>query len=104
MARVMMQFQRPGAPPTLDEIKAEYGLSDDEIDPTFGVVLIDPRDNTYAIRVDERAVAKLTPGSTLESTEEHGPDRHRAEIRGPYSNPRIEPTGLPRPIRSATDE
>lgn len=98
MARYMMQFQRPGSPPTLGDIKAEYGLNDNEVDPAFGVVLIDPRDSTYAIRVDEKAVEKLKPGGAPESMEA-GPLTYGrgGKMKGPYSDPRIEPTGPPRP-------
>jgi hypothetical protein len=98
MAHVLMEIRRPGRAPTVDEIKAEYGLSDSDLDTAYGVVLVDPRDGTYAIRVDESAVEKLKPGGGLES-----PERGRGEIRGPYSDPRIEPTGPPRATRDEPD-
>ena len=42
MAYGMMMFTHLGAPPTLREIMSKYGLTDTEIDPSFGVVQIDP--------------------------------------------------------------
>jgi hypothetical protein len=94
MARVLMEIRRPGGTPTVDEIKAEYGLSDSDLDVAYGIVLIDPRDGTYAIRVDENAVEKLKPGGGFGATDQEG-----TTMRGPYSDPRIEPTGPPRATR-----
>ncbi|HEV2145826.1 MAG TPA: hypothetical protein VGR37_00260 [Longimicrobiaceae bacterium] len=40
MARVLMEIRRPGKAPAVDEIKAEYGVSDAELDVAYGVVLV----------------------------------------------------------------
>jgi hypothetical protein len=84
MAQVMMTVRRPGGAPTLKELQTDYGLSDAEIDPTFGVVEIDDRDHLYAVRVDERAAAKLNPDRKSSDKE---------DFNGPYSDPKIEPFG-----------
>jgi hypothetical protein len=82
MASVLMSIQSPGKAPDLQAIKQRYGLADDEIDPGFGVVEIDPADGTYTVLVDERAASKLASGADW-------------TVRGPYSNPRIQPFGPP---------
>jgi hypothetical protein len=82
MAKVMLTIQRQEGPPQLEEIQIKYGLTDDEIDPQFGVVEIDPVDGTYTILVEETAAAKIS-------------DSEGWKVQGPYSNPRIEPFGPP---------
>jgi hypothetical protein len=82
MSKVMVSIQSRESPPQFEEVKTRYGLTDDEIDPQFGVVEIDPVDGTYAILVEETAAEKIT-------------DRPGWTVQGPYSNPTIEPFGPP---------
>ena len=84
MAKVMVTIKATDAAPTTEAIQRRHGLADDEIDRDFGVIDVDPDEHLYTILVEERVVAKLTgdPGW---------------EVRGPYSNPRIAPFGLPQP-------
>lgn len=82
MSAVMMTIQSLGIAPTLEEVRERYGLADDELDADFGVVEIDPQDGTYAVLVDERAAGKLSNSSDW-------------SVKGPFSNPRIEPFGPP---------
>lgn len=82
MAKVMVTIQSSDAPPTVAGIRERYGLAEQAIDPTFGVVEIDPVEHLYTILVDQEAAALIQP------TEEW-------EVEGPYSNPRIEPFGPP---------
>lgn len=56
---MILQFRHRGKAPTLDEVRALFGLQPDEVDADFGVVATDPADGLYVIRVDERAAAKL---------------------------------------------
>ena len=56
-------------------------MNNDEIDPNFGVVCISPTENLYAILVEEE-VNKRFQGNM--------------GIKGPYSNPKIEPFGPPK--------
>jgi len=82
MAKIMMTIQSKDGPPTLEAVRARYGLTEDEIDPQFGVVEIDPADGSYVILVEEAAAAKITDGGDW-------------KVQGPYSNPRIAPFGPP---------
>jgi hypothetical protein len=67
---------------TVDEVAKRLGLGPEEIDAEFGVVPIDPDNHLYSVLVDEQASARVAgqPG-----------------VEGPFSNPRIEPFGPPRP-------
>jgi hypothetical protein len=58
------------------------GLVDDEVDRDFGVVAIDPDNRLYTLLVTPEAAERIV-GKGFAS--------------GPYSNPRIEPFGPPRP-------
>lgn len=64
----------------LAAVKRKLNLKDDEIDPNFGIVSISPADHLYAILVDEAAEAKVQGSEG---------------VKGPYSNPKIEPFGPP---------
>lgn len=63
---------------TLSEVKKALHLSDSDIDDEFGVVSVDPDAGLYAVLVEEPAAAAAAshPG-----------------VKGPFSNPRIEPFG-----------
>jgi hypothetical protein len=84
MTKVMMTIQSPGHAPDFREVKERYGLADDEIDPDFGVVEVDPADGTYTVLVDERAAGKISSDADW-------------TVRGPYANVRVEPFGPPEP-------
>ncbi len=84
MPKVMVTIQAPEAAPTIDEICARYGLSEDEIDLGFGVVEIDPQDHLYTVLVEESAAGKIVPSDDW-------------NVEGPFSNPRIAPFGPPEP-------
>ena len=62
MAKVMLTFDAVQAP-TLQTVKARFGLSDDEIDATFGVMEIDPESHSYRIRVEDFAAARIRGAS-----------------------------------------
>ena len=82
MAKVMVTIHGPDTPPTIADVRDRYGLSQDEIDASFGVVEIDPDEQVYTVLVEEEAAAKIQSN-----------DEWRTE--GPFSNPRIEPFGPP---------
>ncbi len=84
MAKVMMNIHAAGEAPTLQSVKQRFGLADHEIDPSFGVVGVDPDAGLYTVLVDERAAGKL--GSDAQWKTE-----------GPYANPPIAPFDLPQP-------
>jgi hypothetical protein len=81
MAKLMYTLKLDDKSPSLDQVKRKLDLADDDVDPSFGVVNVDPRENLYAILVDEKAAAKL--------------DRSDA-VEGPFSNPKIETFGPPK--------
>jgi hypothetical protein len=82
MGKVMLTFDAP-TPPSLDEVKQRFGLNDEEIDDTFGVIEVDPKTHTCTILVEEAAAARIT-------------GRPDWKGGGPYSNPKIAPFGPPR--------
>ncbi|MEU6998241.1 hypothetical protein [Nonomuraea sp. NPDC046570] len=60
---------------TLADAIERLGLSEDEVDTGYGLVLIDPDQGLYGLRVTDEAGHRAGP---------------------PYSDPRIEPFGPPR--------
>ncbi|MFF0204607.1 hypothetical protein [Streptomyces sp. NPDC005017] len=67
---------------TLSDAIREYGLTADDVDETYGVVLVEPDRGTHVMMVSESAAARIT-----------GTDA----ARGPFANPKIEPYGPPQP-------
>jgi hypothetical protein len=67
----------------LAEVRRRMNLEPEEIDNDFGVVSIDPKKNLYAVMVEEKASQKLS-------------EQQQKGVKGPYSNPRIEPFGPPK--------
>lgn len=82
MTRVMVTLTAPERAPTLSELLIRFGLSEADVDPSFGVVLIDPEAHLYALRVEESAAAKFRL---------RGDD----SVKGIYSDPPIAPFGPP---------
>jgi hypothetical protein len=80
MAKVLLTVTRAPSEASLDAVKRDLGLGDDDIDAEFGVVNIDPNRDRYAVLVEESAAERVgnAPG-----------------VDGPFSNPRIEPFGPP---------
>jgi len=82
MPKVMVTIQAPDNPPTIADLRRQYKLNEDEIDTSFGVVEVDPTEHVYTVLVEEGAAAKIQPNEMW-------------TVRGPYSNPRIQPFGPP---------
>ena len=82
MSKVMVTIESAEAAPTLEELRSRYNLAAEDIDPEFGVVEIDPQEHVYTVLVEESAAGKITSDD-------------RWKVKGPYSNPRIEPFGPP---------
>lgn len=82
MAKMLFTVKLDDDAPTVADVCRHLGVSEGDIDPEFGVVLIDPDDKRYAVMVDEAVVAKTTRAT---------------DVAGPFSNPRIETTGPPEP-------
>ena len=81
MAKVMVTFEAT-QPPSIDDLKRRFGLTDGEIDEAFGVIEIDPDARAYTIRVEESAARRITGGA-------------ESSARGPFADPKIEPFGPP---------
>jgi hypothetical protein len=77
MASVMVSLQLDPERASLEEVRRLLGLREDEVDPRFGVVNIDPKEHLYAILVEQEAAERV---------------RDAAPVRGVFSNPRIEPS------------
>ena len=82
MSKVMMTIQTTGPAPTIEDIRRRFSLVDDEIDPAFGLVEVDPDEHAYAILVEEKTASKISRTGDW-------------EVRGPFSNARVEPFGPP---------
>ena len=82
MNTVMLTICTNGEHPTLELVRARYGLTEEEIDASFGVVEIDPKESLFTILVTESAASKVQSGSEW-------------DVEGPYSNPRIAHFGPP---------
>jgi hypothetical protein len=81
VGKVMYSLKLDPKDATLAHVRRELDLDPSEIDADFGVVSIDPDQDLYTILVDERAVTKLGA---------------KADVQGPFANPRIEPFGPPK--------
>ena len=80
MSMQMMTIKLAPKKANLAQVRRAMKLAPGEIDESFGVVSIDPKKNLYAIMVDETATRKLAG---------------KGGVKGPFSNPRIEPFGPP---------
>jgi hypothetical protein len=78
MSKMLYSVNWEGEKPSLEQVAKKYGFKTNDIDQEFGVVEIDPQDNLYSILVEENAVVL----------------KDAKNIKGPFSNPRIEPFGL----------
>jgi hypothetical protein len=85
-AMVLMTVQGQDGPPSLAEAAAQIGVGVEDVDATFGVVPIDPANGLYSVQVR----ADRLPAGTEKAV----------PYRGPFSNPKIEPTG---PVQSDPD-
>jgi hypothetical protein len=82
MGKVMITITAVDRTPSIETVKKQYGLKDDQIDAEFGVIEVDPDEHTYTVLVDDSVVSRITSDK-------------RWKVEGPFSNPRIEPFGPP---------
>ena len=78
----LLQFHHPGAPPSLADVLAIFGLDPDDVDAEFGVVATDPQAGIFTVRIEDHALDKARVALTARP-------RHPAE--GLFGDPRIEP-------------
>jgi hypothetical protein len=80
MAKQMLTLTREPSRATLESVKEDLGLSDEEVDADFGLVEIDPDAHQYAILVEAPAAERAAG---------------KEGVEGPFANPPIEPFGPP---------
>jgi hypothetical protein len=71
----MYTIEAPQGPPTVAEAAQMLHVQESDIDPAFGVVLIDPKRGLYTVRVREQS------GAT--------PDASDPKVEGPFADPGI---------------
>lgn len=69
-------FKHARGQPTLRDAAAALGVAEHTLDPTFGVIAVNPKEQLYTVR-------------TIEGKDSSGANAP------PYSDPRIEPFGPP---------
>jgi hypothetical protein len=84
----MLTVKLDAAEATVEGARTKLGLGAGDLDPGFGVVPIDPDHDLYAVLVEDTVAERADPTGLA---------------GGPYSNPKIEPMGPPRPSRSSRD-
>jgi hypothetical protein len=62
MAKVIVNITWPGPKPSLDDIRAQFGLSKGTLDETFGVIATRPGKQVYTVLLDDREMPKLSAG------------------------------------------
>ena len=82
MDGAMMTLDWPSGRPSLPEVAQALNVRPSDLDSAFGVVLIDPRSNTYTVQCRTSACASAA---------------EKPEVEGPFSNPGIGGFG---PLRS----
>jgi hypothetical protein len=82
MGKVMLTLKLDPEEASAAKVRSKLDLSDDELDPDFGVVELDKAQRSYAVLVDEKVAARV-----------QGADG----VQGPFANPPIEPFGPPQP-------
>lgn len=55
----MITFTWPGSAPSDADVKARYAIADDEMDASFGVILLDPVEELYVVLVDQSAATRI---------------------------------------------
>jgi hypothetical protein len=83
----MLTVKLPPGQATLEEARKRLGLAEDEVDPEFGLVPLDPAEGVYAVLVPAEAGNRVMASAAGEA----------GEVGGPYANPPIEPFGPPPP-------
>jgi hypothetical protein len=79
---VLMTIACPEGEPGLDRAAELLGVPAAEMDKGFGVVVLDPQKGLYAVQVHETAISQRPTADTGGQA-----------VKGPFSNPRIEPFG-----------
>lgn len=85
MPKVMLTVKLGASEASVEGARTKLGLGDEDLDPSFGVVPIDPEHDLYAVLVDDAVVERANPAGLA---------------GGPFSNPKIEPMHEPAKARA----
>jgi len=84
MGKVFYNLTWKEKQPSIEEVCKKYSFKPEDVDVKFGVIALDPAVNLYTILVEEAAVQRIDNQAST----------GKQDLKGPYSNPRIEPFGL----------
>ena len=83
MDSVLFQFHQAAGEPTLAGLVDRFGLRPEDVDPDYGVVLIDREAGLWVTTVAASAAPAIEAALT---------DDERRHGAGVFANPRVEPT------------
>lgn len=75
MADVMFTIKSPDKALTVSDAAQKLGVTEADLDQSFGVILTDPQQHLYTVLVNENAKYKVKPADDT--------------VGGPFSNPGI---------------
>ena len=75
----LMTVTGVNGPPSLEAAASELGVTVDDIDKSFGIVVVDPQRGLYCVQVQADRLPTASGSSK--------------PYRGPFSNPKIAPLG-----------
>jgi hypothetical protein len=78
----MYTIESDHGPPTIAEAAQMLQVQESDLDPDFGIILIDPKRGLYTVRIRDQSAAH--------------PDTSRQEVDGPFADPGI---GLFGPVK-----
>lgn len=78
MSKMLYTVKLEGSDPSLEQVAEKLGITKGDLDEEYGLIEIDPEQKLYSVMVEESAVG----------------ERMSPDVKGPFSNPRIEPFGL----------
>jgi hypothetical protein len=82
MSKVMVTLKLDPEHASVSDVRQSLDIAPNEIDDDFGVIEVSPDQNLYAILVDPETASRV---QGVEG------------VSGPFSNPKIEPFGPPKP-------
>jgi hypothetical protein len=80
MSKVMVTLKLDPEHASLEEVRESLGIGTEEIDDEFGVIAVSPEESLYAVLVEPETANRV---QGVEG------------VKGPFSNPKIEPFGPP---------
>jgi hypothetical protein len=78
MEKTLYTVKLAASEATIEGARAKLALRPEQIDPSFGVVNVDPDNDLYAVMIDSSVVDESS---------------RNKDLSGPFSNPKIETFG-----------